>query len=159
MSMEKKKGKQPIGLRRIENADSAQVKTYFEKVFELSHSGQEFPVDLDEVWPLVYSRKDNAVKELQNNFIEDVHYQVLRQKAEQTERGGHNRIVYHISVPCMEFLIASKRSEVFEVYRQVFHATINRKPIADWFREQWHRLRYGTRQPQQEERKSRGFKL
>ena len=34
--------------------------------------------------------------------------------------------------------------------------TINRKPIADWFREQWHRLRYGTRQPQQEEKKSRG---
>ena len=23
--------------------------------------------------------------------------------------------------------------------------TINRKPIAEWFREQWHRLRYGTR--------------
>lgn len=36
--------------------------------------------------------------------------------------------------------------------------TINRKPIADWFREQWHRLRYGTIQPQQEERKNRGFK-
>ena len=37
--------------------------------------------------------------------------------------------------------------------------TINRKPIADWFREQWHRFRYGTRLPQQEEKKSRGFKL
>lgn len=37
--------------------------------------------------------------------------------------------------------------------------TINRKPIADWFREQWHRLRYGTRLLQPEERKSRGFKL
>lgn len=37
--------------------------------------------------------------------------------------------------------------------------TINRKPIADWFREQWHRLRYGTRLSQQEEKKSRGFKL
>lgn len=36
--------------------------------------------------------------------------------------------------------------------------TINRKPIADWFREQWHRLRYGTRLPQQEERKSKGLK-
>lgn len=36
---------------------------------------------------------------------------------------------------------------------------INRKPIADWFREQWHRLRYGTRLPRQEEKKSRGFKL
>ena len=37
--------------------------------------------------------------------------------------------------------------------------TINRKPIADWFREQWHKLRYRTRLSQQEEKKSRGFKL
>lgn len=37
--------------------------------------------------------------------------------------------------------------------------TINKKPIANWFREQWHRLRYETRQLQPEERKSRGFKL
>ena len=37
--------------------------------------------------------------------------------------------------------------------------TINRKPITKWFREQWHRLRYGTRQLQPEERKSRGFNL
>ena len=37
--------------------------------------------------------------------------------------------------------------------------TINRKPIAEWFREQWHRLRYGTRQPQQEEKKSRGGQI
>jgi len=37
--------------------------------------------------------------------------------------------------------------------------TINRKPIADWFREQWNRLRYGTIQPQQEERQGRGMKL
>ncbi|EJW94345.1 mobilization protein [gut metagenome] len=37
--------------------------------------------------------------------------------------------------------------------------TINRKPIAEWFREQWHRLRYGTRQLQPEERKSRGFRM
>ena len=37
--------------------------------------------------------------------------------------------------------------------------TINRKPIADWFMEQWHKLRYGTRLPQQEEKKSRGIKM
>ena len=30
--------------------------------------------------------------------------------------------------------------------------TINRKPIADWFIEQWQRLRYGTRLPQPEEK-------
>lgn len=37
--------------------------------------------------------------------------------------------------------------------------TINRKPISDWFREQLHKLRYGIRQLQQEERKGRGMKL
>jgi len=37
--------------------------------------------------------------------------------------------------------------------------TVNRKPIADWFREQWHRLRYETRQTQQEEKKSRRIKM
>lgn len=37
--------------------------------------------------------------------------------------------------------------------------TINRKPIADWFREQWHKLRYGIREPQQKERQGRGMKL
>ena len=31
--------------------------------------------------------------------------------------------------------------------------TINRKPIADWFKEEWHRLRYGIRLPQQQEKK------
>lgn len=30
--------------------------------------------------------------------------------------------------------------------------TVNRKPIAKWFREQGHRPRYGTRLPQQKEK-------
>ena len=37
--------------------------------------------------------------------------------------------------------------------------TINRKPIAEWLREQWHKLRYGIRDPQQEERQGRGMRL
>ena len=38
--------------------------------------------------------------------------------------------------------------------------TINRKPIADWFKEEWHRLRYGIRLPQQQEKKkNNGLKL
>ena len=45
------------------------------------------------------------------------------------------------------------------VRNNCYKRAINRKPIADWFREQWHRLRYGTRLSQQEEKKSRGFKL
>lgn len=36
---------------------------------------------------------------------------------------------------------------------------INRKPIADWFKEQWHRLRYGTRLPQQARENLSGLNL
>lgn len=36
---------------------------------------------------------------------------------------------------------------------------VNRNAISDWVMEEWHKLRYGTRMPQQEERKSMGFKL
>ena len=37
--------------------------------------------------------------------------------------------------------------------------TINRQPISEWFKEQWEKLRQGLRQPTEEPRKSRGFKL
>lgn len=33
--------------------------------------------------------------------------------------------------------------------------TINRKPIADWFRGQWHRLRYGRLSQQEKKKKQR----
>ena len=37
--------------------------------------------------------------------------------------------------------------------------TINRKPIADWFREQWHKFRFGYQETINEPRKGRGFRL
>ena len=37
--------------------------------------------------------------------------------------------------------------------------TINRKPIGEWFKEQWEKLRQGLRQSAEEPRKSRGFRL
>lgn len=103
-----------------------QVKTYFQKVFELKQTGKEFPVDLDHVWPLVYQRKDYAVKDLLRNFIENDDYQAFRQKA---ERGAASPITYLLSVPCLEFFIAKKAKPVFEVYRQVFHKVLENGSI------------------------------
>ena len=37
--------------------------------------------------------------------------------------------------------------------------TIDRKPIAEWFKEQFEKLRQNIRQPIQQQRKSRGMKL
>lgn len=109
-----------------------EIKAYFEAVLRLSKDSKEFPVNLDDVWPLVYSAKEKAVRALKSNdlFLQNVDYQVLAKNGENsgvlTQNGGKGRNgrpteIYMLSVPCLEFFIARRVRPVFEVYRQVFH--------------------------------------
>lgn len=99
---------------------SNEVRAYFEAVFNLRQSNEAYPVDLDEVYPLVYSAKEKAVRALKENFIQDVDFQVLAQNGENPT-GGRPIDVYMLSVSCMEYFIARKIRPVFDVYREVFH--------------------------------------
>lgn len=109
-------------------SSNQELTNYFNKIHGLVKiSETEFIVDLDDVWPLIYPRKDHAVRELKNNFIELVDYQILPKNGEQdmgSSWGGNNRGYYYITVPCMEYLVARKDRRVFEIYRQVFHKTV-----------------------------------
>ena len=109
-----------------------EIKAYFEEVLRLTRDSEEFPVNLDEVWPLVYSAKEKAVRALKSNdlFMQNVDYQVLAQNGENSGflarnggkvQNGRPTEIYMLSVPCLEFFIARKVRAVFEVYRQVFH--------------------------------------
>ena len=92
---------------------------------------------------------------------------ILGFSREMTER----LVVKKEAMKCSGKIYSEQHRRNFDVKDDVFRVendpddenrlnlTINRKPIADWFREQWNRLRYGTRQPQQEERQGRGMKL
>lgn len=139
---QKKNESQAIGLQLAKDSNSELMKTYFAKVFELKQSGKEFPIYLDDVYPLVYERKEAAVKALKSDFVEGEDYVLLRQNGEQkkqplrqnderlysaTKGGGHNRLDYFLSVACMEYFIAKKVKPVFEVYRSVFHKTVEAK--------------------------------
>lgn len=106
--------------------DDLSIRSYFEKVLELVKFGEDFPVNLDEVWPLIYSDKGKAVRVLtgDNGFIKDIDYKVFTQNG-KNPTGGRPTIVYMISVSCMEYLIARKERRVFDVYRSVFHGTAN----------------------------------
>lgn len=108
-------------------SSSEEIKNYFQAILKLSQADNEFPINLDEVWPLVYSRKEESVRELTANFIQDVDYQVFRKKAENLTQGGRPSNVYYLSLPCLEFFIARKVRPVFEVYRQVFHGVAQGK--------------------------------
>lgn len=103
-------------------SSEAEIKAYFCAVLNLSKSDEEFPVNLDDVWPLVYSAKEKAVRALKSNelFLQGIDYQVLAQNGEKSNMGRPQN-TYMLSVPCLEFFIARKVRPVFEVYRQVFH--------------------------------------
>ena len=56
------------------------------------------------------------------------------------------------------------KNDVFKVERSPTDddklvLTINRQPIGEWFKEQWEKFRQGLRQPAEESRKSRGFRM
>lgn len=119
-------------LQLTKQSTAKEIKAYFEEVLRLSKDSEEFPVNLDDVWPLVYSAKEKAVRALKSNdlFLQNVDYQVLAQNGENSEvlaqnggkvRNGRPTEIYMLSVPCLEFFIARKVRPVFEVYRQVFH--------------------------------------
>lgn len=118
-------------LQLTKQSTDQEIKAYFEEVLRMSRDSEEFPVNLDDVWPLVYAEKGKAVRALKTNelFVKDVDYILLAQNGKQVESngkqdnswGGNNQITYMLSIPCLEFFIARKVRPVFEVYRQVFH--------------------------------------
>lgn len=115
-----------------------QIRAYFEQVLNLRNSGNPFPVDLDEVWPLVYTRKDVAVDILKKEYLKGKEYiaqltgtQRFQQKVESNIGGDLKSMTYHISVECMQYLIARKRRYLFDIYIQVFNLVVDASiPIA-----------------------------
>lgn len=105
------------------NCTTSVIRNYFQYILNLSKSGESFPVNLEDVFYLVYNKKSDAVESLKKDevFLQDVDYQVLRQNP-QNLFGGRPKDVYKLSIPCLEYFIARKVRPVFEVYRQVFHA-------------------------------------
>lgn len=90
-------------------SSESEIKSYFNAVLELSKSDNEFPINLDEVWMLVYGRKEEAVRALTSSeqFIENIDYQVLRKNAEN-QKGGKPTNEYKLTISCMEFLLLAK---------------------------------------------------
>lgn len=71
-------------LQLTKQSTAQDIKAYFEEVLKLSRDSEEFPVNLDDVWPLVFGRKEEAVRALKNDklFVENIDYQVLRKEAQ-----------------------------------------------------------------------------
>lgn len=121
---------QDAHLQLSKSSTEEQLKQYFMGIVELNKSSEEFPINLDDIWPIAYNRRQEAVRALtdeSSGFMQDLDYQFLRKNAQNYEghTPGRPVIEYFLSVSCAEYLIVRKCRPAFEVYRRVFHKVVN----------------------------------
>lgn len=119
-------------LQLSKSSSKEDLKRYFTAVLELSKADNKFPINLAEVWPLVYSAKEKAVRALKRDFFENEDFITLAQKG---EGGQFDKIDYFLSLSCLEYFIARKVRPVFEVYRQVFHKAASTHALPTTYKE------------------------
>lgn len=110
-------------MQLTKSSSGEEIKKYFAAILKLAKASEEFPVNLDEVWMLVYKNRDDAVKSLKRDFVEGEDYIPFRQKSvpENQQFNPNPKIDYFLTVSCLEYFIVKKVRPVFEVYRKVFH--------------------------------------
>lgn len=123
------------------------LRNYFAGVIALSKSNDPFPVDLDEVWPLLYTNKAHAVRELKKsrkidfdyviknetsiflkigeNKVEPKNEEVFTQNGENSltaekDLGGRPTDKIYLSLSCLQEWVVRKVPGVFDVYLKVF---------------------------------------
>lgn len=99
-------------------SSSDEIKAYFTAILKLQSYNEVFPINLDEVWPLVYIERSKAIRALKQNFIAGEDFKSIAQNGNGSKFTGSD---YFLSLSCLEYFIARKVRPVFEVYRQVFH--------------------------------------
>lgn len=85
-------------------SSTVKIRRYFMAVLKLSKSDQEFPVNLDEVYPLVYNKRSDAVDVLQKKILTINFCGKIRKT--QKEEGQRSSIDY--PCPAWNFLSPGK---------------------------------------------------
>lgn len=107
------------------NSSESEIKRYFNAILKLAKSNEKYPVNLDEVWMLIYENRADAVRALKRDFVDGEDYEPIRQNADPENQSfnPNPKIDYFLTVSCLEYFIVKKVRPVFEVYRKVFHKT------------------------------------
>ena len=126
-----------------------ELRAYFALVLDYAKTQDEFPVDLDDVWPIAYERKDHAVRDLKKEklFISGLDFTTQKTREvfpkfeenlpsenliEEKDLGGRPEEKYFLTPHCFEFFIARKVRPIFEVYRKCLHAMARRDENFLW---------------------------
>lgn len=104
-----------------------QMRKYFMGRKAALESGEEFPVDLDDVWPFAFARKDTAVRALKRFFQEWKDYTVHHNLGAIDGYGtrGHPRIIYKLAIRTLDRLICIKNQTIHDIFLDVFNAAMD----------------------------------
>lgn len=114
-------------IQLTKQSSNNEIQLYFEKVRALRLSKEEFPVNFDEVWPLVYENRGNAKRELVSKFIDGIDYYFVQDNNIVRANKIRNGIAYeaYLSIPCLEWFLVKKDKRLFEIYKKVFYNKYN----------------------------------
>lgn len=103
-------------------------KDLYEKLMEARFTSTcRFPVDFEDLWPILYSRKDTAKDTLEKLYEVNVEYILLQPKTEQTRSGsgGHNKQDIYLTLDAAQtFSFTGRKSVKSKQYGDFFVATV-----------------------------------
>lgn len=98
---------------------ATKLESYFRKLFKAEESGEEFPVDLDDVTNFAYSDRAEFIETLGiSKFREGIDYRVISMPADKLGDGLERGLPcqkYFLTIQCMEYMAAREVDAVFEV--------------------------------------------
>ena len=96
-----------------------EVRAYFDGLFAAEQSGEQFPVNMDDVWPFAFVTKGEAKSALlkATEFVEGQDFGVIRQMPENPQ-GGRPTELIQMTTECMEVVFARRSRPIFDVYRK-----------------------------------------
>ena len=66
---------EPVAIQQLSKSSTEeQIKQYFQGIVALNNSNEEFPINLDDIWQMTYTRRDNAIRDLKEQFYEGIDY-------------------------------------------------------------------------------------
>ena len=107
---------------------------YFADVHARWLGGEQYPYDLEEMIPTVFSRKEKAVSALIEKYTQGTDYRLIHQmvKDETSVSGVRKTDKYHLTCECFEHMVAKRNKAVFAVYSQIFHVAVEERKIPMW---------------------------
>ena len=102
---------------------------YFADVHARWLGGEQYPYDLEELVPTVFSHKKGAIRELTDKYTQGVDFRQtpIFEQDETSVSGVRKTDKYHLTCECFEHMVAKRNKAVFAVYSQIFHATVEER--------------------------------